>query len=91
MQHLDIPAGGGLDRVEALPCKETQGGGEHAGSGGQGDAGAALAQELRHGGLLGNAGMLASECEKNVERMQTVTKQKDIKITKQSNETEYKN
>ncbi|MNN29893.1 hypothetical protein D3C81_1435150 [compost metagenome] len=56
MQHLDIPAGGGLDRVEALPCKETQGGGEHAGSGGQGDAGAALAQELRHVGLLGNAG-----------------------------------
>jgi hypothetical protein len=36
-------------------------------------------------------GMLASECEKNVESMQIVTKQKDIKITKQSNETEYKN
>ncbi|MNN37766.1 hypothetical protein D3C81_1517290 [compost metagenome] len=50
VQYLDVPAGGGLDRVETLPGEEAQGGREQAGGGGQGDAGAALAQDVRHVG-----------------------------------------
>ncbi|MNC37534.1 hypothetical protein D3C75_861020 [compost metagenome] len=56
VQHLDAPAGGGLDRVETLPGKKAQGGHEQAGGGGQGNTGAALAQDVQHVGLLGNAG-----------------------------------
>ncbi len=54
MQHLNIPAGSGLDRVETLPREEAQGGREQPGGGSQGDAGAALAQDVRHEGAPRN-------------------------------------
>ncbi|MNE44670.1 hypothetical protein D3C80_1389080 [compost metagenome] len=67
VQHLDIPTAGSLDGVKTLPGEEAQRGSEQAGGGGQGDAGAAFAQDVRHEkGLLESAGILARRCEKKV-------------------------
>jgi len=67
VQHLDVPAAGSLDGVETLPGKEAKRGREQAGSSGQGDAGAAFAQDVRHEKGSSNViGILTKRCEKKV-------------------------